>query len=314
MIKVFKTVDGKFTEKEQYDLLEENIWVYLVSPTQEEIEMITTTFDIPKDFIEDPLDENESPRMELEDGKRLLIIQTPYFQDDEEAAIQFITFPLGIILTEKCIITVSSKDDDVLQNFVKGRVKNFSIAKRNRLILQILSRTATVYLNYLKRINKISNAIEDQLEDSMNNERLMDLLDLQKSLVYFATSLRSNESVMEKLSRVGTFTKFEEDADLLEDMIIDNKQALEMTSIHANILRSTMDAFASMISNNLNKVMKFLTSVTIILMLPTLISSIYGMNIALPFARSAHAFAILMVASVLLALVGVIIFIKRKWF
>ncbi len=314
MIKVFKTSDGKFTEKEQYYLLEENIWVYLVSPSQEEIELITTTFDIPKDFIEDPLDENESPRMELEDGKRLIIIQTPYFEDDEEAAIQFITLPLGIILTEKCIITVSSKDDDVLQNFVKGRVKKFSTAKRNRLILQILSRTATVYLNYLKRINRISNTIETQLEESMHNERLMDLLDLQKSLVYFATSLRSNEAVMEKLSRVGVFTKYEEDEDLLEDMIIDNKQAIEMTSIHANILRSTMDAFSSMISNNLNKVMKFLTSVTIILMLPTLVSSIYGMNVALPFARSAHAFVILMVASVLLALVGVIIFIKRKWF
>jgi len=314
MIKVFKTSDGTFTEKEQYDLLEENIWVYLVSPSHDEIELITTSFDIPKDFIEDPLDENESPRMELEDGKRLLIIQTPYFQDDEEAAIKFITLPLGIILTEKCIITVSSKDDDVLQNFVKERVKNFSTAKRNRLILQILSRTATVYLNYLKRINRISNTIETQLEESMHNERLMDLLDLQKSLVYFATSLRSNEAVMEKLTRVGMFTKFEEDEDLLEDMIIDNKQAIEMTSIHTNILRSTMEAFSSMISNNLNKVMKFLTSVTIILMLPTLVSSIYGMNVALPFARSTHAFVILMVVSVLLALVGVIIFIKRKWF
>ena len=314
MIKVFKTTNGKFIEKDQYDLLEENIWVYLVSPSHDEIELITTSFDIPKDFIEDPLDENESPRMELEDGKRLLIIQTPYFQDDEEAAIKFITLPLGIILTENCIITVSSKDDDVLQNLIKGRVKNFSTTKRNRLILQILSRTATVYLNYLKKINRISNTIEAQLENSMNNERLMDLLDLQKSLVYFATSLRSNQAVMEKLSRVGMFTKFEEDEDLLEDMIIDNKQAIEMTSIHANILRSTMEAFSSMISNNLNKVMKFLTSITIILMLPTLVSSIYGMNIPLPFEKSPHAFIILMVASVLLALIGVIIFIKRKWF
>ncbi|HEX37670.1 MAG TPA: magnesium transporter CorA family protein, partial [Candidatus Cloacimonetes bacterium] len=266
MIKVFKTVNKNLEEIEVADLNEQDIWIYLVSPSPEEIEQITSTFDIPKDFIEDPLDENEGPRMELEDGKRLIITQTPYFEDDEEAVIQFITLPLGIILTEKCIITVSSKDDDVLQNFVKGRVKNFSTAKRNRLILQILSRTATVYLNYLKRINRISNNIEDQLEESMNNELLMDLLDLQKSLVYFATSLRSNSSVLEKLTRIGIFTKYEEDEDLLEDMIIDNKQAIEMTSIHANILKSTMDAFASMISNNLNKVMKFLTSVTIILM------------------------------------------------
>lgn len=314
MIKVYKTTAGNLEEKETVDLTEPNIWVCMVSPSQDEIEQIIETFDIPKDFIEDPLDENESPRMEREDDKTLLIIQTPYFQGEEEGDIEFITVPLGIILTEKCIITVSSREDDVLQNFFRGRVKNFSTAKRNRLILQILSRTATVYLNYLKRISRTTNKIEAQLEDSMNNERLMDFLDLQKSLVYFATSLRSNEAVMEKLTRMGMFTKYEDDKDLLEDLIIDNKQALEMTSIHANILRSTMDAFASMISNNLNKVMKFLTSVTIILMLPTLISSIYGMNIQLPFARSSFAFFILMGASIVLSLIGVIIFIKRKWF
>jgi len=314
MIKVFKTINKNLEEIEVTDLYEQDIWIYLVSPSPEEIEQITSTFDIPKDFIEDPLDENESPRMEREDNKTLLIIQTPYYQDEEEGDIEFITLPLGIILTENSIITVSSREDDVLQNLFSGRIKSFSTAKRNRLILQILSRTATVYLNYLKRISRTTNKIEAQLEESMNNERLMDFLDLQKSLVYFATSLRSNQSVMEKLTRIGMFTKYEDDKDLLEDLIIDNKQALEMTSIHTNILRSTMDAFASMISNNLNKVMKFLTSVTIILMLPTLISSIYGMNIKLPFAQSPLAFIILMGASVVLSLIGVIIFIKRKWF
>jgi len=202
----------------------------------------------------------------------------------------------------------------VLQNFFKGTVKNFSTNKRNRLILQILSRAATVYLNYLKKINRQTTEIENRLHKSMKNEELINLLDFEKSLVYFSTSLRSNELVMDRLYRSGLLTKFEEDEDFLEDLIIENKQALEMTNIHSNILSSMMDAFASVISNNLNMVMKFLTSVTIILMIPTLIASIYGMNIRLPFARSSHAFAITIGASIMLSLIGVFIFIKRKWF
>ncbi len=313
MIEVYKTIEKRLTKIGVEKIKEKNFWIYIVSPTPEEIETITNTFDIPKDFIEDPLDINESPRIEREDDSTLIIIQIPYY-DDEEEHIKFITIPLGIILAKECLITVSSKDDDVLQNFFTGSVKNFSTNKRNRLILQILSRTATVYLNYLKRINSQTTEIENRLHKSMKNEELIHLLDFEKSLVYFSTSLRSNELVMDRLYRSGLLTKFEEDKDFLEDLIIENKQALEMTNIHSNILSSMMDAFASVISNNLNMVMKFLTSVTIILMIPTLIASIYGMNIRLPFARSPHAFAITIGASIVFSLIGVFIFIKRKWF
>ncbi|MEA3475986.1 MAG: magnesium transporter CorA family protein [Candidatus Cloacimonadota bacterium] len=313
MIEVYKAIDNKLTKIGVEKIAEKDSWIYIVSPTSEEIENITKKFNVPKDFLEDPLDYNESPRIEIEDGVTLIIIQTPYYDEDDEY-IKFKTLPLGIIFTKECLITVSSKKDDVLQNFIRGRVKKFSTSKRNRLTLQILSKTSTVYLNYLKRISKITNDIEYRLEKSMKNDELMDFLDLQKSLVYFTTSLRANEAVMEKLYRIGLLTKFEEDKDYLEDMMVDNKQALEMTNIHSNILRSTMDAFASMISNNLNAVMKFLTSVTIILMIPTLIASIYGMNIKLPFARSSHAFAITIGASIVFSLIGVFIFIKRKWF
>ena len=313
MIEIYKTIDGKLTKIVPTAHEEKDSWIYVVSPSVEEIEKITTQFNIPRDFLEDPLDVNESPRIEREDENTLIIIRTPYY-DDEEEHIKFTTIPLGIILTKDCLITVSSKNDDVLQNFFKGEVKNFSTSKRNRLILQILSRTATVYLNYLKRINRMTSSIENRLHKSMKNEELIRLLDMEKSLVYFSTSLRSNELVMERLARTGLLTKSEENKDFLEDLMIENKQALEMTNIHSNILSSMMDAFASVISNNLNMVMKFLTSVTIILMIPTLIASIYGMNIKLPFARSTHAFAITMGASIVFSLIGVFIFIKRKWF
>jgi magnesium transporter len=313
MIEIYRTIEKKLTKVEDEKIDRKDSWIYIVSPSPDEIETITNKFSIPRDFIEDPLDINETPRIEKEDETILIIIQTPYY-DEEEAHIKFRTIPLGIILMKDCFITVSSKDDDVLQNFFTGRVKKFSTHKRSRFILQILSKTAAVYLNYLKRINRMTTEIESRLHKSMKNEELINLLDLEKSLVYFSTSLRSNELVMKRLHKTGLLTKFEEDEDFLEDLMIENKQALEMTNIHSNILSSMMDAFASVISNNLNMVMKFLTSVTIILMIPTLIASIYGMNIKLPFAGSPHAFAITMGVSIVFALIGIFIFIKRKWF
>jgi len=183
MIKIYKTIEKKLTKIGVEKIREKNSWIYIVSPTPEEIETITNTFDIPRDFIEDPLDINETPRIEREKNSTLIIIQTPYY-DDEEEHIKFITIPLGIILAKECLITVSSKDDDVLQNFFKGIVKNFSTNKRNRLILQILSKTATVYLNYLKRIDRQTTEIENRLHKSMQNEELINLLDFEKSLVY----------------------------------------------------------------------------------------------------------------------------------
>lgn len=311
MIVTYETVNGVLRVSDQ--LVCQNSWVYVTSPTQNEIEQLITEFDLPKDFIEDPLDEDESPRVEREDNNTLIIIQTPYYDEDDEY-IKYKTIPLGIILTHGSLITVSSRTDDVLQNFVKGRVKHISCHKRNRLTLQILSRTASIYLLYLKRISRMVTQIEERLEKSMKNDELQNFLDLQKSLVYFATSLKANEAVMERLSRSGLLTKFEDDRDYLDDLIIENKQAIEMTAIHGNILKSTMEAFDSMISNNLNKVMKFLTSVSIILMIPTLIASMYGMNVKLPFADNPHAFAITMGASTILTLLGIMVFIKRKWF
>lgn len=321
MYEIYQTREGKLVKLEQQDLKQDDSWIYVVSPSQADIDIIANQTGVPKDFLKDPLDVNERPRIEREDGYTLIIIRTPSWNKPEESNeaegedyIQFTTMPLGIIITKTALLTLCSKENDVLEDFFEGRVRNFSTKKKNRLILQILFRTATKFLNYLQNIIHLSNEIEASLHESMRNEELIGLLDVEKSLVYFSTSIRANELVLERLHRTGELTKFEEDEDLLEDLIVENRQALEMTNIHTNILSSTMDAFASVISNNLNRVMKFLTSITIILMLPTLVASIYGMNIALPFQHSPHAFSITMGISIGCSVIAVLIFIRRKWF
>lgn len=320
MYEIYQTIAGKLTKLEPEYISQEDIWCHMVAPTSEEIDTIVSQTGIPRDFLQDPLDINERPRIEREDGYTLVIIHTPAWNSPEESEseesgyIRYTTVPLGMVITPKALFTISFKPNDVLQDFFEGKVRNFSTKKRSRLMLQILYRTASKFLNYLQIITQISDEIETSLHKSMRNEELIGLLNIEKSLVYFSTSIRANELVLERLHRSGELTKFEEDEDFLEDLIVENKQALEMTNIHTNILSSTMDAFASVISNNLSRVMKFLTSVTIILMIPTLVASIYGMNIALPFQHSPHAFTITMGISIGCALVGVLIFIKRKWF
>jgi magnesium transporter len=228
--------------------------------------------------------------------------------------IPYDTLPIGIIFVEDLVITVSSKDVDVLSDFVNGRVKNFSTESRSRFLLQIFLRTALLYLKHLKEINKKTNTIEDELAKAMKNEELIKLLNLEKSLVFFTTSLKSNELMMERLQKTEIVKLDPDDKELLEDVLIENKQAIEMSNVYSNILSGMMDAFASVISNNLNVVLKFLTAVTIILMIPTFIASLYGMNIRLPFQDHPYAFLITLGISFTLALISTFIFIKRKWF
>ncbi len=291
---------------------EKDCWINIISPSEDDIKEISQRLGIHPDFLKSPLDIDEQPRIEVDEGVVLVIIRTPHFDEDED--IQYTTVPLGIIYTEDTIVTVSSMENAVLQAFSKGLIRGMSTRKRSRFILQIFSRTALIYLGYLRRINKITSQVEDKLQKSMKNEELIDLLNFEKSLVYFTTSLRANELVMERLQRTELFKMFPEDREILEDVIIENKQAIEMANIYSNILSGMMDAFASVISNNLNVVMKFLTSVTILLTLPTLIASVYGMNIKLPFQEESYAFGLTMGISILLSVLGALIFIRRKWF
>ena len=317
MITVFKATESICEIINGYDISEDmpanGSWLNVVDPTSEEIEKLSQKLDIPPEFLADPLDINERPRIEAKKKSTLILIRIPYFGGSNKS-IQFITIPLGIVLTEGLVITVCSKDSEVTQAFVDAKVKDWSTAKRSRFILQIFFRTALTYLDHLDRINMDTAAVEEKLQKSMKNEGLIELLNFDKSLVYFAASLRANEIMMEKLQETEMLKICPDDRGLLGDAITENRQAIEMADIYSNVLSGITDAFASIISNNLSMVMKFLTSVTIILMLPTLLASVYGMNIKLPLQNWPHAFALTMGISAILSIVGVIVFVWRKWF
>ncbi len=310
MIEFYRTREGNLLPQ---DTIEENCWIKVTAPSPEELERLSQELSIPLQFLTYPLDLDERPRIDREDDTLLIVVRVPHFEEDEEG-VQYTTLPLGIILKEDIILTLSARENEVIRNFQEGKVRGFSTAKRARFVLQIFHQTALAYLNHLKLINRRTSEVERELHKSMRNEELIALLNLEKGLVYFTTSLRANEIMMERLQRSEAIKMYEEDRDLLEDVIIENRQAIEMANIYSNILSGMMDAFASVISNNLNMVMKFLTSVTIILMLPTLVASIYGMNIQLPFQKSPHAFLITMLISFGLSLSGILFFIRRKWF
>ncbi|WP_281168445.1 magnesium transporter CorA family protein [Desulfovirgula thermocuniculi] len=299
---------------------EKGSWVNMVNPTPEEIEEVVRCIGLPRDFLEYPLDEEESSRIEVEEGSVLIIIRVPVIRDSI-----YDTLPLGIIITENIILTVCLEELDILSDFYSGRMRGFYTFKKTRFLLQIFYKTALQYLRYLRQIDKKSEEIQLRLHRSTQNEELIRLLGLQKSLVYFTTSLRANQVVMEKLLKshlakdaealglnTGLIKMYAEDEDLLEDVIIENKQALEMSDIYAQILSSTMDAYASVISNNLNIVMKFLTSVTIILMIPTMLFSLYGMNVELPYQHSPLAFWGIILLSVIFAIFVLLVFRKRN--
>lgn len=310
MIKIYKIINKELKETDSYT---KDSWVNITNPQKEELEKISKEFQIPLDFLTDPTDIDERARIESEKKIILTVLRIPRFEGDD-VEIPFATLPLGVIFLDDLIVTICLKENDVINDFIKGKIKNFSITNRTKFLLQILLKTSFLYLNYLKEINRRTSTVERELHKAMKNEELIKLLDIEKSLVSFTSSLKSNELMMERL-QTGKIIKINpEDEDLLEDTIIDNKQAIEMANIYSNILSGMMDAFASVISNNLNVVLKFLTSITIILMIPTLVASIYGMNVKLPFQDLPQAFVITMVISLVFSIIGVLIFIRRKWF
>lgn len=264
MIRIFKTEDGAMHEKEE---MQPGCWIALTNPTASEIIDIADTYQIDPDHLRAPLDEEERSRIEVEDEYTLILVDIPSIEE-RNGKDWFVTIPLAIITTKDVLITVCLEETPVLTSFMDGRVRDFHTFMKTRFILQILYKNATQFLQYLRIIDKKSEVIERKLHQSQKNEELIELLELEKSLVYFTTSLRSNEVVLEKLLRIEKIKKYPEDTDLLEDVIVENKQAIEMANIYSGILSGTMDAFASVISNNLNIVMKFLATVTIVLPIP----------------------------------------------
>jgi magnesium transporter len=288
-----------------------NCWIHVVNPSPQEIERLQS-MGIPPEFVTYPLDIDERSRVERENGQMLVLLRIPFVQGPE-ADIPFTTIPLGIVLAGEWILTICSHENEIIREFTDGRVRGLATAKRNRFILHLLLGSAVKYLYYLREINKAVDSLEDRLQLSMRNRELMDLLKYQKSLVYFTTALKSNEVMMERLQRIQLFKTFPDDEDLLEDALTENQQAIEMTNIANNILSSMMDAFASIISNNMNIVIKFLTAVTIVLTIPTLISAFYGMNVALPLQEWRYAAPLIFVVSVGVALFLARVFVKRDW-
>lgn len=313
MIRIFKTEDGAMHEKEE---MQPGCWIALTNPTASEIIDIADDYQIDPDHLRAPLDEEERSRIEVEDEYTLILVDIPSIEE-RNGKDWFVTIPLAIITTKDVLITVCLEETPVLTSFMDGRVRDFHTFMKTRFILQILYKNATQFLQYLRIIDKKSEVIERKLHQSQKNEELIELLELEKSLVYFTTSLRSNEVVLEKLLRIEKIKKYPEDTDLLEDVIVENKQAIEMANIYSGILSGTMDAFASVISNNLNIVMKFLATVTIVLSIPTMIASFYGMNVnshGMPFADSPYGFAIVLGLTLLLSLFVAYIFNKKDLF
>ncbi len=311
MLQILKTVEDALVPVEN---LEEGAWLNLINPTESELNSIIERFPMVDPLnLKAALDEEERARIEIDDLYTLILVDVPVVEQSPTSSY-FSTIPLGILLFKENIITVCTREVPLLKDFLTGRVKSFYTYKKTRFILQMLHRNATYYLQYLKGIDRASNRIERQLHQSTKNKELIKLLELQKSLVYFSTSLRSNEVVMDKMMRLEVIKKYPDDQELLEDVIIENKQAIEMTNIYSNILSGTMGAFASVISNNLNIVMKVLTSLTIVLAIPTMISSFFGMNVPNIWEQNPYAFLYIVgIALVLSAVAGFLVF-KKKMF
>lgn len=308
MITILQTKNEKLVPIEQLD---DGAWVNVVDPTEQEIQKLLT-WGIPKDFITYPLDLDERSRTEKDDGYTLILLRIPFFQSWDED-IPYIAIPLGIIFTDQVIITICRYDNDLINSILTRNGKYFSTIKRNRFILQIMLANANHFLSYLRNIQKIIDRIEDELQRSIRNKEVLELLKYQKCLEYFSTALRSNEIMFERLQRNKFFTIFPDDSDLLEDVIIENQQAIEMTSIAGNLLSQMMDAYASIIQNNQNIIFKIMTAWTIILSLPTIVASFYGMNVDLPMAANADAFLILSGISVVIMLAVIVFFKKINW-
>jgi magnesium transporter len=310
MMHAYINSETKFTPTTNLD---EAFWIHLDEPDTTEVRQIISRLGVEEDYFTDLQDADENSRLEYEDGTLYIIMRVPVFYKHKTSKLPFATVPIGLIILPQTIITISYFDNEVLTTFLDGKHRPFRITQQS-FILNIHLRTSVFYLRFLKEINRRTNNIENELHKSMKNQELIRLVRLEKSLVYFTTSLRSNELVLERLQRLRWLQADPEGEDLVEDVIIENKQAIEMTSIYSNILSGMMVAFASIISNNLNVVMKFLTLVTILIALPTMIFSMYGMNIHLPIQNSPFAFLGVIGFSVILALIMIIIFIRKKYF
>ena len=303
MLEIYKSQESGHLEELTLKTLEKGAWINIVDPTPYELKEVSDLTNVEPDFLRSALDDEERSHIDVE----------------EESIM--ISLPLSVILTKKYIITVCLEETPVIASFNQRTARLFHTYKRTQFLFEILYRSATFYLRYLRQINKLSDEIEDQLRESMKNSDILRLMELQKGLTYFNAALRSNDAVLEKIMRLrsnktldGILEMYEEDEDLLEDVIIENKQAREMVEMYSQILSQMADIFSSIISNNQNKVMKFLAAVTIIIAVPTVIASFFGMNVPVPMEGNDYGFLIVMVIAVIASTIASYFFWKNRMF
>ena len=318
MLKITKTTESQLIELTP-DRIEVGAWINLVRPSADELNAVEAITEAPQDFIRSALDPEESSRIEIEDNHILVLINGPINHDSH--VYEYDTIPLGIIITPDYIVTICQEYNDVIQNFSETRFRYFSTFKRTRLLFQILYRSAMLFLKDLRQMTRRSDQIEQDLRKSMKNEELFQLLDLQKGLTYYSMSLRSNKVVVERLLRlcsnpqVSHIIKFrEEDEELLDDVRVEYDQAIEMAQIQTYVLAWMMDAFASVISNNLNIVMKFLASITIVMAIPTMVASFFGMNVPVPWEGDPMGFVIVSIVALGLTIISIWVLWKKRLF
>lgn len=290
-------------------------WINMIAPSDEEIQTVCENLKIQEDFIRYALDPEERARIDYEedDGTTLILADVPIIESDEDQK-EYSTIPVGfIIVRDEYFITVSLMENEVIRRMNPMINRSVATYKKSRLVLQCLYVNSEIYLNLLKTINRETEIAEKELRQTRKNKSLLRLLSLEKSLVYFTTSLKANEVVMERMNRGKVIKLYEEDEDLLEDVLIENKQAMEMSKIYSDILSGVMDAYSSIISNNLNGVMKILTAITIIISVPTMISSFWGMNVRVPMQDNPWGFAIILIASILIGVIVTIVLKKKNY-
>ncbi|HET7143062.1 MAG TPA: magnesium transporter CorA family protein [Anaerolineales bacterium] len=308
MLSIYKTTEQGL---EKIEMIANGAWVNVVDPTPDEIEKLVN-WGMDMDYVNYSLDQDEMPRLERDDDYTFILLRIPLHQPESD--VPYMTVPLGIMILGNKIITVCRYDSDIFKVLAHGKYRLMKTGKRYRLALYIFLETSSRYLNLLREINRATELVEDKLQKSTRNREVLDLLKYQKSLTYFATALRSNEVMMERVQRTQLFNYYEEDQDLLEDVLTENQQAIQMTTIATEILSSMMDAFASIISNNLNGVMKALAALTIIVSLPGTVAAFYGMNVVLPGESHPLAFLLVLAIAIALTSTATFIFYKRDWF
>jgi len=310
MITIFRTTNRKL---EEISKPEPGCWINVVDPTEDELSFLLREFPFTEEYLYDPLDIDEKARAERDEDVLFTLIKIPHFQGKKDET-PFVTIPLGVIMNNDYVVTITKEDNIIVQEFENNRVKNLNTSKHYRFLLLILLKTATKFLAHLREINKTVDQIEDDLQSSMRNQDIFDLLKYQKVLIYYTTALKSNELMMARLNRLQLLRTYEEDEELFQDVVTEFQQAIEMTNIANNILLQMTSAYASIINNNMNKIIKTLTLITIVLYVPTLIASFFGMNVPVPGQNSPSAYLVIIAISLAISVLILALFMRRRWF